>query len=637
MSLQNRLGLLLLAFLLLMTVSVAATARVVTDQREDALVINLAGRQRMLIQQMTRDALQIELGRDPASARAELAESQAIFDQTLAALLAGGDTYYRPGESVTIRPVSADGARADLMALRDSWMSFQLHLVTLQDAAPGSAAFETARRAVHTSAPALMQQADTIVRLVEADSEQKVTRVSWVQAAFFISAVVLLAAGVYRLRRDILAPLAALTQAAGRIGQGDLSTPVQPTGPPELVMLGASLDGMRGELRTLTDGLETRVAQRTRELAALSEVIREISSRLELEHVLQSVTAKARELLDSDAAFLCLLENNRQTLGLHAFNGPANAVCQRCTLARNTTAERILQHPHAIICDVGGCETIAERFRKSHLAASLRIGERVIGALCVSSARPATYSQDQVRVLTELANSTAIALENARLYEQAERAATLEERQRIAAEMHDGLAQTLSYIQLRADRLDELIAGDVAGAEAPRVTHEIALIRGAVDRASGEVRQSIASLRASSDPDRTLQAQLSELVMTFAATHNGVAIGAEGLEGADIVLPPDQSAQLLRIVQEALQNAHRHASASQVTVCYERQDALHRVVVRDDGRGFDVRSAGGEGHFGLNIMRARAARIGAQLLIESAPGCGTEMILAWQSDNHAPV
>src|SRR5690606_32526269 len=84
MSLQNRLGLLLLAFLLLMTVSVAATARVVTDQREDALVINLAGRQRMLIQQMTRDALQIELGRDPASARAELAESQAIFDQTLA-------------------------------------------------------------------------------------------------------------------------------------------------------------------------------------------------------------------------------------------------------------------------------------------------------------------------------------------------------------------------------------------------------------------------------------------------------------------------------------------------------------------------------------------------------------------------
>src|SRR5690606_39851687 len=77
MSLQNRLGLLLLAFLLLMTVSVAATARVVTDQREDALVINLAGRQRMLIQQMTRDALQIELGRDPASARAELAESQA--------------------------------------------------------------------------------------------------------------------------------------------------------------------------------------------------------------------------------------------------------------------------------------------------------------------------------------------------------------------------------------------------------------------------------------------------------------------------------------------------------------------------------------------------------------------------------
>src|SRR5690606_13360885 len=154
-------------------------------------------------------------------------------------------------------------------------------LVTLQDAAPGSAAFETARRAVHTSAPALMQQADAIVRLVEADSEQKVTRVSWVQAAFFISAVVLLAAGVYRLRRDILAPLAALTQAAGRIGQGDLSIPVQSTGPPELGMLGASLDGMRGELRTPTAGRETRAAQRTRPPAAPSDATRETSSRLD--------------------------------------------------------------------------------------------------------------------------------------------------------------------------------------------------------------------------------------------------------------------------------------------------------------------------------------------------------------------
>ena len=633
MTLRHRLGLLLLAFLLLVTVSVAATGWVLNDQREDALVINMAGRQRMLIQQITSQALQIELGSVQPATREALSESQSIFDQTLTALISGGETIYRPGEIVHLRGARSNTIQARLAALRVAWEEFQTSLRALQTEAPRSPRFEDALRTVQVMAPKLVEQADGIVRLYETEAQQKTTRLQWVQAAFFAGAVALLVSGVLLLRRSILAPLNVLTRAAGTIGRGDLSTEIPRVGPQELVTLAASLDEMRGELRTLRDGLEARVAQRTRELAALAEVIREISSRLDLEHVLQSVTAKARELLGSEVAFLCLLDDNRQLLALRAFSGPEDAVCQHCTLARNPTAERILQHPHAIICDIGGCATVAGRYRQSHLAASLRIGERVIGALCVGSGRPATYSQDQVRVLTELANSTAIALENARLYEQAERAATLEERQRIAAEMHDGLAQTLSYIQLKADRLDQLIAACQFAEIAP----EIGLIRDAVGRASVEVRQSIASLRASPEPDRTLQAQLADLIRSFPATGNGTEISAVGLENAQIVLPADHSAQLLRVVREALQNARRHAEAAQVTLSYEQQHGAHCVVVQDNGRGFNVSGASAEGHFGLNIMRARAARIGAQLDIESAPGSGTRITLAWPSRTSAPV
>lgn len=627
MTLRYRLGLLLLAFLLLVTVSVAATGWALNDQREAALVINLAGRQRMLIQQITSQALQIEPGSIQAAASEALSDSQSIFDQTLTALISGGKTTYRPGETVQLRAIRSDAIQARLAGLRRSWDGFQTSLQVLQAEAPHSQQFEHALRTVQVMAPELVEQADEIVRLYETETEHKSTRLQGIQAGFFASAVALLVSGVLLIRRSILAPLDVLTRAAETIGRGDLSTEIPRTGPQELVNLTASLDEMRGELRTLRDGLEARVAQRTRELAALAEVIREISSRLDLEHVLQSVTAKARELLDSEVAFLCLLEDNRQELSLRAFSGPAEAVCQRCTLARNPTAEQVLRHPRAMICEVGGCATIAERYRTSHLAASLRIGERVIGALCVSSQRPATYSQDQARVLTELANSTAIALENARLYEQSERAATLEERQRIAAEMHDGLAQTLSYIQLKADRLDQLLTICQFAEIAP----EIGLIRDAVERASVEVRQSIASLRASPEPERTLQAQLTDLLRSFPATCSEEEISAVGLENADVILPAEHSAHLLRMVGEALQNARRHAGAAQITLSYEHQCDAHRVVVQDNGRGFNVNCASAEGHFGLNIMRARAARIGARLDIESAPGCGARITLTWPS------
>lgn len=102
MTLRYRLGLLLLAFLLLVTVSVAATGWALNDQREAALVINLAGRQRMLIQQITSQALQIEPGSIQAAASEALSDSQSIFDQTLTALISGGKTTYRPGETVQI-------------------------------------------------------------------------------------------------------------------------------------------------------------------------------------------------------------------------------------------------------------------------------------------------------------------------------------------------------------------------------------------------------------------------------------------------------------------------------------------------------------------------------------------------------
>ncbi len=633
MTLRNRLGLLFLSFLILVTISVVATAWMVRDQDQDALVINLAGRQRMLVQQITSQALQIQAGQNQDEHRQILRDATTVFDQTLTALIAGGETQYLPGQTVSVPATGSDTIRAELRELQQRWTMFQDDLRVIETASPGIASFDAAIQSLQALSPQLVQQADEIVRLIEAESEGKLAHLGWIQAGFFLCAVGLLVIGVVMIRRAIMTPLQTLKNAAQQIGQGDLNSPVQIAGPPEFTELAISVDTMRTQLKTLTDGLEARIHQRTRELTALYDVIREISSHLDIAHVLDSVTGKARDLLASDVAFLCLLDGTGESLTLKAYNGPQDAVCGSCVLAKHSVAAQVLGREEAMICDVGGCQTVAPDYRASHLAAPLRVGERVIGALCVGSTRAATYSHEQVRLLTELANSTAIALENARLYEQAERVAALEERQRIAADMHDGLAQTLSYVRLKTGRLADLIARD----SNEQAAQELALISDAVDRAGHEVRQSIASLRIVPVLGRTLQEHLADVVADFAQSAPEIAVEVVSANDQGVVLDSDAMAQVLRVVLEALQNARRHASATRVTIRLERQGSAYRVMIHDNGCGFDPSAVNGKGHFGLSIMQARAARIGGDLMIDSAPGQGTHVILTWPVQQAVPA
>jgi len=622
LDLRARLGLLFFSFLTLVSISVAATAYMLADQDQDAAVINQAGRQRMLVQRITAYALALRRGEADAD-RQMIADSRAMFDETLGALLDGGATHYLSGQTVTLPATRSASIRAQLRSIQATWVVYSASVDVVLTETPGAPAFDSALDALHDLGPGLSAQIEDVVRAYESESERSMARLRRVQIGFFACAGALLAAGIVVTRRDILRPLDDLGRAARRIGWGDLRQPVQIGGPAEIAALAGSFDAMRAQLKTSTDLLETRVEQRTRELTALYDVIREIASRLEIEHVLESVTGKARDLLRSDVAFICLLDESRTALTLEAHAGPEDAVCRTCAPLRESVTGQILTHPQAMICEVGACQTIAPRYRASHLAAPLHAGGRVIGALCVGSAQRATYSHDQVRLLTELANFTAIALENARLYEQAERVATLEERQRIAADMHDGLAQTLIYVRLKLEQA----AGLVGQAEA-QAAHELDLIGRALERANAEVRDSIASLRAAPQPGRPLRERIEEAAQAFAAVYAAPVVEVHADDADELVLPEEEVTQILRVVQEALQNVRRHAEATRVCIGFAREGACYRLTVRDDGRGFNPAANGG-GHFGLSIMQARAVQLGGQLAVEAAPGGGTQVTLAW--------
>lgn len=224
---------------------------------------------------------------------------------------------------------------------------------------------------------------------------------------------------------------------------------------------------------------------------------------------------------------------------------------------------------------------------------------------------------EQMRVRREALEAEARARE-------AQRMAVLEERERIAREMHDSLAQSVGYVGLKASIAGELLRkGDASSA-----MEEVAAIEEAAQAAYAEVRASILELRSKTLKERGLLDALQDYVTKF-----GHEAGLEATivvdEGASTRFPPRLEVQLIRIIQEALTNVRKHAQATHATIRFGDLDGGHIIVVEDDGRGFDPARVGelAGNHFGLETMRERAESIGGHLRVESRPGGGTRVVL----------
>ena len=630
--LQTQLIFLFIAFTVLVLISVGVTYWGLQTQQQDALVINLAGRQRMLIQQMTRLSFQQQNGDETASAA--LQESEKIFSQTVSALQNGGTAPYLT-DSVVNLPATSDSQIQP--ALRDVESSWEQYRFTLE-AMIASSDSASLQLDLEGQSDDLVQKADAVVRLYEETSTAKVNRLRVIQILFLVFAMMLLAAGAWMTCRSLLKPLQDLGLAAKRLGENMLDVPIQVEGPEEMRTLSQAFDEMRsrlhtarGELIQWNATLEQRVAQRTKELETLNEVSREISSRLDIQQVLNSVTEKARTLLGGEVASLCLVDESQHWLKLQTLSGPKHAVVGNTMHADNQFANAVLESDGAMICGVGscqgGCRMLSDEYRTSHLAAPLRIGNRVIGALCVGSPAQNQFAAESADMLTKLANVAVIALENARLFAQAERVATLEERRRVAAEMHDGLGQTLSYLGLMTDQVVEFLS-DGQETSALQRLHKT---RETISKATSDVRRAINKLMDDSPVSKDLCMRLHDTLDEVASQHDLESLWRSDADSAPDC-SPQTAEQVYNITREALVNAARHANAKQVSMQVGRSNENYFVIVEDDGNGFDTTQPAPSGHFGLQIMQARAKHIGGEISIQSTPGSGTRVTLTWSDE-----
>jgi signal transduction histidine kinase len=207
-----------------------------------------------------------------------------------------------------------------------------------------------------------------------------------------------------------------------------------------------------------------------------------------------------------------------------------------------------------------------------------------------------------------------------------ERLAVLEERDRLAREIHDSVAQGLATLLVRLDTIESL----ADRGRVDKLAAEVLALRAAGAEIYGDVREAIAELRTRPDPGPVgLRRALIEYVAQF-GDRTGITTTYETatVDGDQLDLPPAAEVQLLRIVQEALTNVRKHARASSASVSFGREANGWFVMVRDDGVGFDpttVANADGGRHVGITIMRERAESVGGRLEVNSRPAGGTEV------------
>ncbi|MBI4498055.1 MAG: GAF domain-containing protein [Chloroflexi bacterium] len=391
--------------------------------------------------------------------------------------------------------------------------------------------------------------------------------------------------------------------------------------------------------------LQEDLVRRNEHLAALYHAGTELTALLDLDRVVALTTRQARELLGTEVAGLSLVDESSGELTWRLLVGGSDRYRSVRLQPGEGIAGYVVQTGQPLVVpdwqrrsSTAGPATVPivtlERLA-AVLAVPLRSGGRTFGVLMVANRTPTAFSQDQVVLLSSLGNQAAVALENARLYIKTQNLAVLEERERIAREMHDGLGQVLGYVNTKTLAVARLLeVGKVQEAQA-----QVVQLEAAAKDVYADVREVILGLRTTLTPGRSFLAALGDYLEGF-EQQSGLPVELEAPAAAsDLALPFAAEIQLLRVVQEALANVRKHARATRATVRITPALGELRLVVEDDGRGFDPMrlNHGGWPRFGLQTMRERAEAIGGTFTIVSRPGGGTRVIVTVPQQQHEGV
>jgi signal transduction histidine kinase len=389
------------------------------------------------------------------------------------------------------------------------------------------------------------------------------------------------------------------------------------------------------QTREIQNALQQEVAARTEELQQHNkqlnlsvQVSREITSIFELETLLNQVVNRVSSAFGYYCVLVFLTDDAQQTLILKAASGDVgqNVLARGiqvqidCSSLNGQAAET---HRLVIVNDVD----IARNFKKeeqlpltqSELVIPLQVGEQVLGTLDVQSTDLNSFSHQEVLILQSLADQVAIAIQNSKFYERSKELAVLEERNRLARELHDSVTQSLFSMDLHARAISTYMDKDLQKAR-----EQILQLRQTTHDTLQEMRSLIYDLRPISLKDSGLKQAMQKQVERY---HSSL-LECLLLWDCPQSFSDTIESGLFRIAQEALRNAVKHAAATKIQVSIKCVADQLILVVEDNGRGFDLKNSTGKREsFGILGMHERAELLNGVLQIETTVGKGTRVIL----------
>lgn len=371
-----------------------------------------------------------------------------------------------------------------------------------------------------------------------------------------------------------------------------------------------------------TERFDAYLSRISTDLLATAAHGREIVGEIEFGAVLSKIIERAQVLLNGETAAICL--HNPTGIGMQQVRPDPNGSSQVEYVTRDIgTPPPVPLEQGQVVQHRSACAACKLNRQVAWCAsADLTAREQHIGTLCVmrGAGRP-PFGPEQMRTLEMFSAWAAIAIANAQRVRDA-RESDRAERDRIAAHLHDHAAQSLGLLGLKLQQLEEQLVAD--GESNTRA--QLTAVRALSQEVLHQVRAAFSDLR----PQPLQEDLVTALTRCIDAFQDTAHVQVEFTVTGVCSLPPELQTQALHIVREALVNIRRHAEAKLVRVHLARDNESVRVIVQDDGCGFNLKTIGKDRqHLGTTIMRERAQRSGGSLTIETSPGHGTRITLRY--------
>jgi signal transduction histidine kinase len=380
--------------------------------------------------------------------------------------------------------------------------------------------------------------------------------------------------------------------------------------------------------------IETQIVARqtaenwTNTLISISRRIAELEY---VDDILLYIVQNARQLLRANFIGIAILNRDNSVLELKCYSSEAKTelVANASIAVTNSLILKTIrsscsyrsQGDESVELFEGACFFTDQKARAIAIV-PLKLENTTIGALWIARFETQQFSETDLIWQESMADQVVIAIQHGLMTSQLQSLSIIEERARIAREMHDGLAQVLGYLNLQVQTLGSLLQQG----KSEKLQAELTQMRQAIQVAHADVRENILSLRTTLAQDKGLDIAVDEYLTEF-GIHTGVETNFSYQVEGDLNISSIAEVQLVCILQEALTNVRKHAQASRVEVAITRENhrnaSLIHLQIIDDGIGFVL--TGPKRNFGLQTMRERAESVGGRLIINSGHGNGTRI------------